>query len=231
MPSDTVIAKRSSSLASRRRRAAHADASGVRLDPHRVLDIILAGAGLLFVLPLLAMVALAIKLHDGGPILFKQVRLGRQGRPFVCLKLRTMAQDAEAQLEALLAADPAARRAWASDRKLKSDPRITPLGRLLRKSSLDEFPQLFNVLRGEMSLVGPRPIVDAEVINYGRHFRHYCAVRPGITGLWQVSGRNDTSYRRRVALDVLYVRSRNLRRDLEILALTVPAVLRQSGSY
>lgn len=231
MPSDTVISKRIGALASWARIPAHTNTSDVRLDIHRLLDLTLAGSLLLFVSPMLVLIALAVKLQDGGPILFKQVRLGRHGRPFVCLKMRTMAPNAEAQLEALLAVDAEARQDWASYRKLKNDPRTTRLGRLLRKSSLDELPQFLNVLRGDMSVVGPRPIVDAEAVNYGRHFRHYCAVRPGITGLWQINGRNNTNYRRRVALDVLYVRSRSVRLDLAILVSTVPAVLLRNGSY
>lgn len=222
---------RRASSTSERPHLARTNTSEGLIDPHRLLDLVLAATALIFALPLLAALALAIKLQDGGPILYKHVRLGRHGRRFVCLKLRTMVQDAQARLEALLAADPDARRMWTSERKLKNDPRVTRLGRFLRKSSLDELPQLFNVLRGDMSLVGPRPIVDDEAVNYGRRLHHYSAVRPGITGLWQVSGRSDTSYRRRVALDVLYVRSRCIRLDLSILILTIRTVLSGEGSY
>jgi lipopolysaccharide/colanic/teichoic acid biosynthesis glycosyltransferase len=186
---------------------------------------------LLFCTPLLVLVALSIFVYDGGPVLFAHRRIGRDGRTFRCLKFRSMAVDAEARLERLLATDAAARREWQADHKLRSDPRITPVGGFLRKTSLDELPQLFNVLRGEMSLVGPRPVVQDEARRYGRRFAHYCAVRPGITGLWQVSGRNDVSYGRRVALDVLYTRHKSLRLDLSILLRTVPAVLLRSGSY
>jgi lipopolysaccharide/colanic/teichoic acid biosynthesis glycosyltransferase len=142
-----------------------------------------------------------------------------------------MAIDAEQRLATLLADDPDARAEWDRDHKLRSDPRVTKLGLFLRKSSLDELPQLFNVLRGEMSLVGPRPIVEAEIAKYGRRFSHYCAVKPGITGLWQVSGRNDTSYRTRVALDCIYAKRRNVWMDFAVLASTVPAVLARRGSY
>ena len=131
----------------------------------------------------------------------------------------------------LEASDPIARLEWEKDHKLRNDPRITRLGSFLRKSSLDELPQLFNVLRGEMSLVGPRPIVDAEVVRYGRYFADYCSVRPGITGLWQISGRNDVSYRRRVALDVAFARARSRSLYVRILAGTVPSVLVRRGSY
>ena len=186
---------------------------------------------IVFLAPLMLCVAMAVLAQDGGPVLFAQRRVGYGGRSFPCFKFRSMAVDAEARLERLLAQDPAAREEWARDHKLRNDPRITPVGVFLRRSSLDELPQLFNVLRGEMDLVGPRPIVRAEAARYGRRFGHYCTVRPGITGLWQVSGRNDLSYRRRVAIDTLYARSKSLTFDLKILLLTVPAVLFRRGSY
>jgi lipopolysaccharide/colanic/teichoic acid biosynthesis glycosyltransferase len=175
--------------------------------------------------------ALVIKLQDGGPILFGHTRLGYGGRSFKCLKFRSMVVDAEERLQRLLEHDPIARKEWAADQKLRVDPRITPFGVLLRKSSIDELPQLLNVLRGDMSIVGPRPIVQAEISRYGRFYRHYCAVRPGITGLWQVSGRNDVTYRQRVALDSLYARRRSLGLNVWILFKTVPAVLLRKGSY
>jgi len=201
------------------------------LDGEYVINATVAIVILVFCAPLLVLVALSIFVYDGGPVLFAHRRIGRDGRTFRCLKFRSMAADAEARLERLLATDTAARREWQADHKLRSDPRITPVGGFLRKTSLDELPQLFNVLRGEMSLVGPRPVVQDEARRYGRRFAHYCAVRPGITGLWQVSGRNDVSYGRRVALDVLYTRHKSLRLDLAILLRTVPAVLLRSGSY
>ncbi|MEH6676979.1 sugar transferase [Phenylobacterium sp.] len=201
------------------------------LDMCRLLDIVIALAVLLFIAPLMLVIAGLIKLQDGGPALFRQSRIGQGGEAFKCLKFRTMVTDAEVRLNALLARDPEARREWELDHKLRKDPRITALGAFLRKSSLDELPQLFNVLKGEMSLVGPRPIVTAEIPRYGRWFAHYCAVRPGVTGLWQVNGRNDVSYRRRVALDVLYARTVGVRRYVQIMAATVPAVLLRSGSY
>ncbi len=152
------------------------------------------------------------------------------GRLFRCCKFRTMAIDAEERLTELLDRDPEARAEWARNHKLRNDPRITSLGGFLRRSSLDELPQFFNVLKGDMSLVGPRPIVLAEVGFYGRYFNDYCRVRPGITGLWQISGRSLVSYRRRVALDVTYVRSHCAMLYMKILARTVPAVLRGYGS-
>lgn len=195
------------------------------------MNLVLALLALLFLLPLMMAVAAAVYLQDGGPVLFAHRRIGRGGRTFYCLKFRTMAVDAEQRLAELLARDPAARIEWEKDHKLRNDPRVTALGVFLRKSSLDELPQLLNVLRGEMSLVGPRPIVEAEVVKYGRRFGYYCAVKPGITGLWQVSGRNDTTYRARVALDCIYARRRNLWMDAFVIVCTVPAVLSRRGSY
>lgn len=196
-----------------------------------VLSAAIALAMLLFLSPLMIAVALLVYLEDGGPILFGHERIGHGGRRFKVLKFRTMVVDAEARLERLLAADPQVRREWNRFHKLQNDPRITTIGRFLRKSSLDELPQLFNVVRGDMSFVGPRPIVDAEICKYGRFYTEYCSRRPGITGLWQASGRNDTSYRRRVAMDVLYSRRASPMLDLRIVLMTVPAVLKAKGSY
>lgn len=185
----------------------------------------------LFILPLLIFIAIAIRAHDGGPVLFRHRRVGLNGKQFYCLKFRTMSVDAETKLKELLAADPAARAEWERDFKLRNDPRVTPIGHFLRRSSLDELPQIFNLMRGEMNLVGPRPIVEAEVPRYGWRYKHYCAVKPGITGLWQVSGRNDVSYRSRVAMDSLYARRRTLMLDIRLLAATLPAVLSKRGCY
>ena len=196
----------------------------------RSLEVALSLAILIFFAPLMLLVAVLIKLGDGGAVLFAHPRIGRGGAPFNCLKFRSMVPDAEARLQALLASDPEARAEWERDHKLTRDPRITALGEFLRRSSLDELPQLFNVLRGEMSLVGPRPIVQAEVARYRRYFTLYCQVRPGITGLWQISGRNDVSYRRRVALDVVYARSRCVGLYFRILLATAPAVLGRRGA-
>ena len=197
----------------------------------RAVDLLIATAAFIFFAPLFVLVALLVKVEDGGPVFFAQERIGRGGKLFRCLKFRTMATDADVQLRELLARDPVARREWDRDHKLKDDPRITRVGRFLRESSLDELPQLLNIIKGEMSLVGPRPIVPAEAPRYGRHIKRYCAVRPGLTGLWQVSGRNDVSYRERVVMDVAYVRGRCLWLDLKIIARTVPAVLLRRGSY
>lgn len=194
----------------------------------RVIDIVGSAALLALFAPLMLVIALVLGLAGGGPILFRQERIGRGGGTFRILKFRTMRADQTA-LKAMLAQDADLRREWADCQKLARDPRVTPLGRVLRVSSLDELPQLINVLKGEMSLVGPRPIVSAESARYGRHFADYCAVKPGLTGLWQVSGRNSTTYRRRVAMDVAYGRNVSLGLDLGILLRTVPAVFLAHG--
>ena len=197
----------------------------------RTLDLAVAVPLLILLAPVLGLIALAVWINDGGSVFYGQMRIGRHGRSFRCWKFRSMVTDSDAVLAKVLAASPEARAEWARDHKLRRDPRITWVGRFLRSTSLDELPQLWNVLRGEMSLVGPRPIVVAEVGRYGARFHEYCTCRPGITGLWQVSGRNDTSYRRRVAIDAVYARRASLALDLAILARTVPAVLLRRGSY
>nr|WP_314435556.1 sugar transferase [uncultured Brevundimonas sp.] len=197
----------------------------------RMLDILIATAMLIFVAPTMILIAILIRLQDGGPALFHQSRIGRGGMIFPCLKFRSMAVNADATLEGLITRAGVHQVEWALTEKMREDPRVTPLGRLLRVSSLDELPQLLNVLRGDMSLVGPRPIVAAEVWRYGRRIRHYTAVRPGLTGLWQVKGRNDVSYRRRVAMDVTLVRRRSVSTYCAILLLTIPAVIRRQGVY
>ncbi|MFO6448750.1 sugar transferase [Erythrobacter sp. NE805] len=196
----------------------------------RALDIVIAALALAFFLPLFAVTAIAIKLTDPGPVLFGHRRIGLGGKSFRCWKFRSMVVDAEARLANILANDPEAAREWAEQQKLTDDPRVTRLGNFLRRSSLDELPQLWNVLVGEMSIVGPRPIVETEAARYGPHFALYCLVRPGITGLWQISGRSDIHYFERVLLDVRYVSSRTTWRDLRIIVLTVPSVLAARGS-
>jgi len=196
----------------------------------RALDVVIASVALVFFLPLMALIAIALSLQ-GGPVLFAHERIGFGGRRFSCLKFRSMVVNAEQRLHRLLHDNPEASREWSLNHKLRDDPRVTAFGSFLRKTSFDELPQLFNVLRGDMSIVGPRPIVDAEVYRYGHRFAYYCAVKPGITGLWQISGRNDVSYRTRVAMDCLYAKSIRPKLYLWIVIATVPAVLTQRGCY
>lgn len=196
----------------------------------RVFDRVSAVLLLVFFAPFLILVVAALLVTEGRPIFFGHTRVGRGGRPFRCLKFRTMVPDAEARLQRLLESDPAARQEWAETHKLSQDPRVSCIGHFLRRTSLDELPQLFNVLRGEMSLVGPRPIVEDESIHYGPHFAEYLSVRPGLTGAWQVSGRSTTTYAQRVAIDVAYVRGRSFMGDLGVLLRTVRVVLLREGA-
>ena len=197
----------------------------------RPLDVALVLCFALVFLPFLLLIALALLIAQGRPILVSHRRVGRNGVGFGCLKFRSMVRNADDVLRAHLAEDLAARTEWAEKRKLKSDPRVTPLGRLLRKSSVDELPQLLNVLRGDMSLVGPRPIVEQEVQFYGAAIHHYQRVRPGLTGQWQVSGRSDVSYPSRIQMDVDYVDRIGFGRDLLIMLKTLPVVVTWRGSY
>jgi undecaprenyl-phosphate galactose phosphotransferase len=196
----------------------------------RSVDIVLASAMLVALLPVLGALAIVIRL-DGGPVFFRHRRIGADGRSFYCLKFRSMCMDAETRLKEYLAQNSDARVEWEKDFKLRNDPRITRLGALLRRTSLDELPQLLNVLKGEMSLVGPRPIVTAEIPRYGDAFTAYLKCRPGITGPWQVSGRNDIDYRARVELDTHYASNWSLKTDIAILFRTLRAVFRRSGAY
>lgn len=180
--------------------------------------------------PLMLGIACLVWRRDGAPVFFAHYRVGLDGRLFRCLKFRTMRRDAEQRLADLLAREPAARAEWARDQKLTHDPRVTPVGRFLRRSSLDELPQLINVLRGEMSLVGPRPVTVGELTRYGAVRWHYLSVRPGITGLWQVSGRNNTTYAERVALDRRYVEKRSVLMDMHILVKTARVVVERDGA-
>ena len=197
----------------------------------RIIDVTGAVLALLVLLPVMLMIAAIMKLTSPGPVLFAHRRLGKDGRAFHCLKFRSMVTNSAEVLAQHLAENEAARAEWALDHKLRNDPRITELGRFLRRSSLDELPQLINVLVGEMSLVGPRPIVTDEVVRYGRYISYYTSVTPGITGLWQISGRNDMSYRRRVAIDTSYARNRCTKMDISIMLRTIPAVLQAKGAH
>ncbi len=196
-----------------------------------VTDFLLALSLTLLLSPFLLGLYLWVWVASDGKPVFRQRRVGQNGQPFKIYKFRTMRADAAEQLEKILDADPAAREEWERDRKLKNDPRITRIGGFLRRTSLDELPQLINVLRGQMSLVGPRPIIEEEIVAYGDYIDYYQQVRPGITGLWQVSGRNELSYAERVQLDVWYVRNWSLELDLIILTKTFVAVLLRKGSY
>jgi len=197
----------------------------------RVLDIVFALVLGILALPVAALIAIAIVLESPGPLFFTQYRIGKGNRRFRLWKFRSMAPDAEQALWVYLEKHPAAAVEWWRRRKLKNDPRVTRVGRFLRRTSLDELPQLWNVLRGEMSLVGPRPVVEEEIARYGPAFSLYLQVTPGLTGLWQVSGRNNTSYRRRTELDSEYIRKWTLGLDLKVLLKTVPVVLGRRGAY
>ncbi|WP_341772283.1 undecaprenyl-phosphate galactose phosphotransferase WbaP [Burkholderia gladioli] len=196
----------------------------------RIFDVAAGGFLMLMLLPVFALLTLLVA-KDGGSAFFGHTRIGQNGRKFKCYKFRSMVLDADAVLKALLERDPAARAEWERDFKLKHDVRVTRIGALLRKTSLDELPQLWNVLRGEMSLVGPRPVVEKEIERYGDDAAYYLLAKPGMTGLWQVSGRNDTDYARRVFLDAWYVRNWSLRSDISILFKTIGVVLHRDGAY
>lgn len=197
----------------------------------RVLDLFGVMVGGLLISPLLLAIVALIKLDSPGPVFYQQQRLGSEGSHFRCWKFRTMYADAESLLTNLLQNDAGLRSEWERDQKLRIDPRVTRIGRFLRKTSLDELPQLWNVLSGEMSLVGPRPIVDAEVPKYGKVYELYKRVTPGISGLWQVSGRNETSYEERVTMDAYYVRNWSVWLDLVILARTLGSVIFSRGAF
>ena len=196
----------------------------------RLFDLVVGSLLVLFFLPFMLAIALLTRL-DGGPAIFRHRRIGADGVPFPCLKFRSMVVDAEARLNELLARDPLARAEWERCQKLADDPRVTVLGNFLRQTSLDELPQLFNVLRGEMSLVGPRPITEAETRRYGAAIAEYYACRPGLTGLWQVSGRSDVDYVRRVRLDAEYARNWSLGQDIRILLRTIHVIVTKNGAY
>jgi len=208
---------------------AHHQPAGYALK--RSIDVVGALLALIFFAPLMCVVACLLAVFEKGPILFTQERIGFGGRSFKVMKFRTMRAGGASALDEILASNPALRSEWAIRQKLARDPRITSIGRLLRLSSIDELPQFINILRGDMSLVGPRPIVHGEHLRYGRYFKEYCNTRPGITGLWQVSGRNHTTYRRRVAIDVTYSRKMHWRLDLYVLTMTLPAIIRAEGCY
>jgi undecaprenyl-phosphate galactose phosphotransferase len=193
----------------------------------RVIDIVASLLALILLMPLLLAIVACIRLSGRGPILFKQRRLGRDGKPFWCYKFRTMVPDAESRLSR----SPDLIAQFRENYKIKSDPRVTRVGGILRRTSLDEFPQLWNVLRGDMSLIGPRPIVGPELGKYGVHAGRLLSVKPGLGGIWQVSGRSNTSYADRVAMDMRYIETRSLALDLKLMILTALVVIRGRGAY
>ena len=197
----------------------------------RFMDLAIVITGGIVILPLLLGIALLIKLSSPGPVLYKHKRLGKNGAYFTAYKFRSMVPDSEERLRKLLESDGAIRAEWEANHKLRNDPRITKIGAFLRRTSFDEFPQLINVLKGEMSLVGPRPIVDAEVAKYGEDFNRIFSVLPGLTGLWQVSGRSDTDYNDRVFYDTYYLQSWSVWLDLWVLFKTFDVVIRGKGAY
>ncbi|MCT7375579.1 sugar transferase [Chelativorans salis] len=217
-----------SMLDSAARESVHSHAShrrGTRESVKRSLDVSIAFLSLLFLFPVIAVICILLLVHDGRPLIYRHKRVGRDGKIFDCLKFRTMRRDAEMVLNDLLSTSEAARCEWNTQQKLRQDPRIHRLGRFLRMASLDEIPQFINVLRGEMSIVGPRPIVEDEIPRYGDRIHCYLSMTPGITGLWQVSGRSDTSYDYRVDLDAEYHRTHSLGLDLRIMWRTVGVLL------
>ncbi len=199
----------------------------------RLFDLVVASSMCIPAVPVAVVVGLLVRVSSGGPVLYSQERVGRGGETFRCLKFRSMRSDADEVLAELLAGSVEAREEWERSQKLRDDPRVTRVGRFIRRSSLDELPQLINVLRGEMSIVGPRPLVPTETVRYGEAMLRVLSVKPGLTGLWQVSGRNDLSYPERVALDVRYVESRSFGSDVLICLRTAQAVVagESSGAY
>lgn len=193
----------------------------------RAMDVVGSFTLLCAGLPLLVAIALGVKLSSPGPVFFRQRRLGRGGRVFWCYKFRSMVADAEQQLRAR----PEMRDQFDENFKIRNDPRVTRFGALLRRTSLDELPQLWNVLRGDMSLIGPRPIVEREVSKYGASAVRLLTVKPGLGGIWQVSGRSETTYAERVAMDMRYIESRSLALDLKLLVLTALTVIKGRGAY
>jgi exopolysaccharide production protein ExoY len=203
----------------------------IGMTPKRSMDVFLAISGILLLAPLLIICYFATVLTSPGPALFRHRRVGFNGKYFDCLKFRTMVTDAPERLRRLLESDAMAAAEWAASRKLKNDPRVTAIGAILRKSSLDELPQLFNVLRGDMSIVGPRPVTDEELERYSTSVGAYLACRPGITGLWQVSGRSSTTYDKRVVCDTFYAHNWSIALDAKILIVTLPSLLASDSAY
>ena len=197
----------------------------------RAIDIILASSAIILLAPLLTLCFLACLITSPGPAVFRHRRVGFGGKFFDCFKFRTMVLDSEECLRDYLASNPIANAEWAATQKLQFDPRVTAIGSILRKTSLDELPQLFNVLMGDMSIVGPRPITEEELVRYSTSASAYLACRPGITGLWQVSGRSGTTYSKRVACDTYYARNWSISLDAKIVLVTIPVLLDSDNAY
>jgi exopolysaccharide production protein ExoY len=203
----------------------------IGLSSKRVIDIILALSAIVLLAPFLVICFVLTACSSPGPVLFRHRRVGFNGKRFDCLKFRTMAADAPERLRCHLETDPAAAAEWLANCKLRNDPRVTAIGSVLRKSSLDELPQLFNVIKGDMSIVGPRPVTEEELSRYSDAIGGYYACRPGITGLWQVSGRSTTTFNRRVALDAFYANHWSIGLDAKIMMATIPAVCFSNTAY
>jgi exopolysaccharide production protein ExoY len=220
-----------STTAKERREMRNRTISGLDRILKRGVDVAFALTGLIVALPFMVLVSIALQIDSPGRLFFVQQRVGLGGKLFPCFKFRTMREDAADVLKELLANCPESRLEWERDHKLRNDPRVSRLGKIIRTLSLDELPQMINILRGDMSIVGPRPIVISEIPKYGQYYRFYRSAKPGLTGLWQVSGRNDVSYAERVQLDREYTQRSSLTFDLMIMARTIPAVLGARGSY
>ena len=199
----------------------------------RLFDILFSLSVLILFAPVYLLLAFSIALSSSGPIFYVQERVGKNHKRFYCLKFRTMVENADDILLEIMENSPHLRQEFEDNFKLKQDPRITWIGRFLRMTSLDEFPQFWNVLKGDMSVVGPRPLVEEELPRYGRHINKILTIRPGITGLWQVSGRNDIPYPRRVQIDLYYANDKNLWMDMWIIFKTIGVVIfpKNNGAY
>jgi Undecaprenyl-phosphate galactose phosphotransferase WbaP len=204
---------------------------GWNLRIKRFIDLVIIIVGGILVLPFLLLIALLIKVTSPGPVLYRQRRLGANGKHFYVYKFRSMITGSQDRLRELLESDTELKKEWEKNHKLAKDPRVTKIGKFLRRTSIDEFPQLINILKGEMSLVGPRPIVEEEIEKYGDDYNRVFSIKPGLTGLWQISGRSDTDYESRISYDTYYLQSWSVWMDLWVLFMTFGAVLRGRGAY
>jgi Undecaprenyl-phosphate galactose phosphotransferase WbaP len=204
---------------------------GLNLKIKRLMDIIIVIFGGIIIFPFLLLIALAIKINSPAPVLYKHKRIGKDGKYFFAYKFRSMVADAEQKLQKIIETDPELRTEWENNQKLQNDPRITSFGKFLRRTSIDEFPQLINILKGDMSLVGPRPIVDEEISKYGEDFSRVFSIRPGLTGLWQVSGRSHADYHDRISYDTYYLQNWSVWLDLWIIYKTIGVVFNGKGAY